>query len=197
MKKKLCSIFLAAYLIAGCSSGGGINVGAGGGGFVTAGEFLLAAALLLTDTISIDTIQDNCGTIENPDFETFTTKTGTVTITITNITDLTNGLFPSGVLVESYSVSFFSGDPGAPRLTTRSFGATASTVNGENIVVQVIIADLGFTKPEFAHQNPGGTIFSYVVTVTVRGRTLSGDAFNLSASSFAEMGNFDNCSSNT
>lgn len=194
MKSKLSALLIAAYLMVGCSSGGGTS-GAGGSGAVTAGEFILSASFVLEDTISMDTIQGVCDVADDGEitFEVFTTQSGTFTITITNNSSTTSDIFPGGIILESYRVEYIPQSSGAPSLTTRSFGASSSVVNATSISTSIIVADLAFTKPEYNAAVPSGDQSTYTVRVTMNGRTVSGDAFAISASAVAEFGNFDNC----
>jgi len=118
---------MAVFLMAGCSSGAGTSGGAGGAGTTsTAGGLLLSGSLVLTGSFSVDTILNVCTTAEDGTpltFEPgFSTTTGSFTINVTEIADLLGGLFPSGITLESYTVTFAAqGDVGAPVLTPRTF----------------------------------------------------------------------------
>ncbi len=205
MKNKLSAILIAMYLLAGCSSGGGTAGGAGGSGITTtAGGLLLVGAVSATDSISQDAFISICtpavpATGSTPAVpavleDGLTTKLGTFSITLNDIVDLTGGLFPVGVTLERYTVSYVAqGDAGAPALASRTHTQTVTLlVVGTTVDVSVILMDLGFTIPEFASKT-SGAVSSYRVTVTWTGRTLSGDSVTLSASTFIEIGNFDRC----
>ena len=208
MKKKLSAILVAIYLLAGCSSGGGVS-GAGGIGTATAGGLLLSAALAVNGSISVDAFQDVCTpavidpvtgliTTEAVLEEGITSRFGTFTVTITNISDLSSGLdgvFPTGIVIESYQVDYgAASDSSAPVLTSRVF-SESSTILGSSATgsITVALVDLGFALREFAARNIDGTVFSYNISVTIRGRTVSGDPVVLTAFTFIEMGNFDRC----
>ena len=187
MKKKICAILVACYLIAGCSSGGGTS--GAGGSVVTAGEFLLAAAVVMNGSNSIDSGQGVCS-------EGGITRTGTFRITITNINDVvssTSALFPTGIILESYNVQFVPQSPGAPGLAQRSYPNNSNTINGSSSNSTVVIVDAGTVIPEYQAKNPSGTIHTYAVNVTMHGRTLSGDRFAISASLIIEFGDFSTC----
>ena len=199
MKNKILAMLMAAYLIAGCSSGAGTS-GAGGAGAVTAGSFLITASLSSGDSISVDTIQNLC--VDETGMVTgvepgLTTKTGLFTVTITNIADLTGGIFATGVILTTYTVTFVGTSTGAPGLAIQTFGETTTITSDSSATFTVILLDLGSTLPEFASKNPSGTVHSYRVTVNMRGSTLSGDDFVVSATTFLEAGNFDRCASST
>ena len=121
IKNKISTLLLAAYLLAGCSSGGGTS-GAGGAGAVTAGEFLVTAGLAPNGSISVDTVISVCtegeGDAEDVLEPLQTTVLGTLTITATDVADLTGGIFPSGLVLSSYRVDFIGASPGAPGLTS-------------------------------------------------------------------------------
>jgi hypothetical protein len=145
---------------------------------------------------SIDSIQDDCsdGVSEVPDLEEFTSRTGTFTITILNVGDLTGGLFPTGILLESYQVSFTPFSPGAPGLSKSPvYPNPSSTINGSTSISTVVIVDAASVLPEYQAKNPAGVIHNYVVTVNMRGRTLAGDRFLITATLLIEFGNFDTC----
>jgi hypothetical protein len=193
MKKKICAILVACYLIAGCSSGGGTS--GAGGSVVTAGEFLLAAAVFMNGSSSIDSVQGECDDGEVV-LEDFATRTGTFRITITNINDVVSsasGLFPSGIILESYNVQFVPSSPGAPGLAQRSYPNNSNTIDGSSSISVVVIVDAATVIPEYQAKNPSGTIHTYAVNVTMHGRTLSGDRFAISASMLIEFGDFGEC----
>lgn len=167
--------------------------GAGGGAAVTAGEFLLTGAVVINGSFSIDVFPDQCDE-EGTDFSAITTRTGTYTLTLTNISSTTGNLFPSGVILQSYTVKFIGQSAGAPGLPIKSYGVTGNVVNGASISTNVVIADLATIIPDYAKKVPSGTIHSYVVQVSMKGTTLAGDNFTVTASMLVEMGNFDGCS---
>ena len=183
MKNKILAILIAAYLMVGCSSGGGTS-GANGGSAVTAGEFLLTAGLT---TVPVSTFVDtNCD-------KAGTTTNGLFRITLTNVTSTTGDLFPSGVILESYTVSFSPQSGGAPTLQNKTFGTSSNTVNGSSISTPVILVDSASTLPEYLRKSPGScdsdTRHRYMITVTMRGKTLSGDPFVVSAAVTIEFYN--------
>lgn len=197
--KKISAILLAVYLTAGCSSGGGTTGGAGGTGTSSTADGLLLSAFLTTDgNFSVDVIQNGCfdenGEPQEPE-PGLTTATGTFTITVADVADLTGGLFPTGITLESYTVSFApAGDTATPGLSSRTFTQVVTVLTSTaTSAVTVILADVGFTIPQFATAN-GAPVRSYQVTVTYRGRQVSGEAVTLVASTFMEFGNFDRCS---
>lgn len=205
MKMKISAILVACYIVVGCSSGGGTS-GASGGNALTVGSFLLTATLSMNGSASIDSIQDDCSDeepeepdVEEPvlvkhDLEEFTSRTGTFTITILNVGDLTGGLFPTGILLESYQVSFTPFSPGAPGLSKSPvYPNPSSTINGATSISTVVIVDAASVLPEYQAKNPAGVIHNYVVTVNMRGRTLAGDPFVITATMLIEFGNFDTC----
>ncbi len=195
MKKKISAILVACYIVVGCSSGGGTS-GASGGNALTVGSFLLTATLAMNGSASIDSIQDDCSDEESeePDLEEFTSRTGSFTITILNVGDLTGGLFPTGILLESYQVSFSPFTPGAPGLSNSPvYPNPSSTINGSTSISTVVIVDSASVLPEYQAKNPAGVIHNYVVTVNMRGRTLAGDGFVTTATVLIEFGNFDTC----
>ncbi len=183
MKNKILAILIAAYLIVGCSSGGGTS-GANGGSAVTAGEFLLTAGLATVPVgSSVDTNCEKAATSTN----------GLFRITLTNITSTTGNLFPSGVILESYTVSFSPQNGGAPNLQNKTYGVSSNTVNGSAISTPVILVDAATTLPEYLKKSPGScdsnTHHRYMITVTMRGKTLAGDPFAVSAAVLVEFFN--------
>ena len=199
--KKLTSILIALYLIAGCSSGGGVSGGAGGAGtFTTDSGLVLAASLTPIGGISVDAFVTICdvdmdtgeATVETG----ITTKLGTFTVTVVDATDLTGGLFPRGITLDSYTVEFAGQRPGAPFLTPRTFAETFSILSGNGTAsATVVLMDLDTIDREFQMQS-SGSIVSYVVTVTFRGRDLNGEFLQIVASTFLELGDFDRCDTN-
>ena len=196
--KKLTSILIALYLIAGCSSGGGVNAGAGGSGtFTTDSGLLLSASLAPIGGVSVDAFISLCeidAETGEPTFEAgITTKLGTFTVTVVDATDLTGGLFPRGITLDSYTVEFVGQRPGAPSLTTRTFAETFSILTGNGTSsATVVLMDLDTIDREFQGQS-SRSIVSYVVTVTFRGRDLNGEFLQVVASTFLEIGDFDRC----
>jgi hypothetical protein len=175
MKNKILAILVAAYLMVGCSSGGGTS-GANGGSAVTAGQFLLTAGLTPVPAgASVDT---NCE-------KALSTTNGVFRITLTNVTSTTGNLFPSGLILESYTVSFSPQSSGAPKLQNRTYGTSSNTVNSSAISTTVILVDAATTLPEYLKNSPGScdsdTRHRYMITVTMRGKTLAGDPFAVSA----------------
>ena len=175
MKNRILAILVATYLMVGCSSGGGTS-GANGGSAVTAGEFLLTAGLVSVPAgTSVDT---NC---EEP----LSSTNGIFRITLTNVTSTTGNLFPSGVILESYTVSFSPQSTGAPKLQNRTYGTSSNTVNSGAISTPVILVDAATSLPEYLRNSPGScdsdTRHRYMITVTMKGKTLAGDRFTISA----------------
>ncbi len=154
MKKKISAILLAVYLLTGCSSGGGTS-GAGGIGTTKASGLLLIAGV---------------------------TPAGVFTITLVDISDTTGGIFPTGIILESYTVSYVAqSDESAPRLTPRNFHQTVSIINSKTATIPVILKG-DFTVREFAAFNPNpGVPKTYRATVVYVGRTLVGERLSVSA----------------
>ena len=197
MRNKICAILMAGYLISGCSSSGGTDGGAGGLGTTGTEDIglLLFAALVAIGSSSVDTKQDACGadSVEPG----LTTATGTFTVNYENVVDTTNGLFPEGITLDNYTVTY-SAQSGlnAPSLSPRAYSNTR-TITGQSgsAAIPVVLVDVGFTIPEFAaKKGDSNTIHTYRVTVTYKGRTLAGKAFQVVASTNMELGNFDRCS---
>jgi len=155
MKKKISAILFAMYLLTGCSSGGGTS-GSGGIGTAEAGGLLLTAGL-------------------SPD--------GVFTITIIDISDTTGGLFPGGVIMESYTVNYAAqSSEAAPKLTPRKFNQSVSIINENEADISVILKG-NFTLREFEAYTPNpGIPKTYWTTVTYSGRTLNGDRVSVAAS---------------
>ncbi len=206
--KKLTAVFLIPlFLASGC--GGGGTSGAGGGGAVTAGEYVLFATLAIDGSISMDSLINICDADADPPVlePLIPTRTGTFTITVTNATSLTQDLFPDGIIINSYTTAFTRLNPassGIPALEERRYHNVHSIPNSESITVTVNIMDLGGSLPEYVEKRYGTGLFpdpeltlhppdNYSVTVTVKGRTLSGHGFTLSASTVIEVGNFNRC----
>ena len=154
MKKKISAILFAVYLLTGCSSGGGIS-GAGGVGTAVAGGLLLTAGL---------------------------SEDGVFTITIIDTTDTTGGLFPGGVIMETYTVNYVAqSSEAAPKLTPRKFNQSVSIINKKTEAISVIIKG-SFTVREFEAYTPNpGVPKTYWTTVTYSGRTLNGERVAVSA----------------
>jgi hypothetical protein len=188
MKNRISAVLLAVYLIVGCSSGGGTSGAGGGSSVVIAGEFILLGTLVV-NTLEVDTISTTCESSE----EVLTTANGIFTITITNLGQLPSDLFPSGLILESYSVTYTPNSTGAPGISKRSYPTSSAGINGSALATRVIIADLSSVIPEFQRKNPSGTIHSYTVTVTVKGRTLAGESFAVPAVQVMEFGDFGAC----
>ena len=174
MRKKLTGFLIAVYLLAGCSSGGGVD-GAGGVGTTRVGEFLLAASLVTPAIVDVGCTGE----------EIAETVRGTFRITLINIESTTGDLFPSGIIVESYTTSYNPQTSGAPPLASRTFGDSQVTINGDSLVLAVVIADTQ-TIREY-NGKTGGRPESYVITVRARGRGLSGEAFSITANSISEF----------
>ncbi|MEM7563075.1 MAG: hypothetical protein AAF353_08515 [Pseudomonadota bacterium] len=201
--KKVTTVLLALYLLAGCSSGGGIEAGAGGEGTTTTNSGLVLASSVSPDgSFSVDAIIDICelgsvdgeGNVTEPTTESgLTTTPGTFTITVLDATDLTGGLFPRGITLDRYTVSYTGRRAGTPRLTTRTFSQTVSILSGNGTTTApVILLDLDTLIREFVPQT-SGSVVTYTVTVTFFGRDLNGEPLRLVASTFLEVGNFDRC----
>lgn len=218
MKKLITVVLTSSFLISGC--GGGGTSGAGGGGAVAkAGEYILSATLVMDGTQSIDSLQTLCEEGPPPEYEAVRTRTGTVMIDVTNATSLTQGLFPHGLIINSYTVAFARLGPassGAPELDNQHYSYEFSAPNPESITIPVNIVDIGEVLPEYKRERygplalrPPGSLNemelaelavlvshdpdNYSVTVTVRGRTWSGHGFSLSPSMVIEIGNYDTC----
>ena len=196
--KKLTSILIALYLIAGCSSGGGVSGGAGGAGtFTTDSGLVLAASVSPDGDVSVDAFVSICEVDADTGEVTFeegiTSSLGTFTITVLDASDLTGGLFPRGITLDRYTVSYSGPRPGTPTLSTRTFSSTVSILAGNGTTTTpVVLLDLDTIVREFQPQS-SGSIVSYTVTVRFTGRDLNGEALTLVASTFLEVGNFDRC----
>jgi hypothetical protein len=155
MKKKISAILFATCLLIGCSSGGGTS-GSGGVGTAEAGGLLLTAGL-------------------SPE--------GVFTINIIDISDTTGGLFPGGVIMESYTVNYAAqSSEAAPKLTPRKFNQSVSIINSKEAAISVILKG-SFTVREFEAFTPNpGVPKTYWTTVTYSGRTLNGERVSVSAS---------------
>ena len=153
MKKNITAMLFAVYLLTGCSSGGGTS-GADGIGGTTGGGLLLTASL---------------------------SPSGSFTVTIIDISDLTGGLFPAGAFLESYTVTYVAPSAeNAPALSPRAFGQTTPVPIGTTVIA-VILSDAR-TLAEFTAFNPNpGISKTYTVTVNYVGRTLSGERISVAA----------------
>ncbi len=164
--KRLISILTALYLIAGCSSGAGVST-TGGGITVSAGGLLITGHLSANGSISQDVIIDVCEPASiDPDTgkvteavleDGLTTMLGTFTITSQDILDATGGLFPSGLVINTYTVQYQSQFSQAPILTTRTQHSTLAIASG-NVTASTIVTliDLGFTVKEFQQKTTAG-----------------------------------------
>jgi hypothetical protein len=200
--KKLSAILIALYLLAGCSSGGGTSGGAGGvGTFTSESGLLLAASLTPNGSFSVDVIQSVCEI--DPETGETTTEPGTMsilgtfTVTIQDITDLTNGLFPRGITLDKYTISYQQvGGRSNIALGTITNAQTFSLLSGNATgSTTVVLASLSTTLDQFARVYPGAGIYTYIVTITYSGRDLNNESITAVASTTIEMGDFDRCGS--
>lgn len=192
MKSKIVAILMSLYVVAGCSSSGGTDGGAGGQGTTGVSQTgLLISAILVSSEFSIDTSTVGCGEGEESGL---TSIPGTFTVTYKDIVDTTGGLFPVGITLETYTVSYAGQIPSSPKLSPRTFGNTVVIEGAQGTAaIPVVIIDIT-TINEFSSQKGGSfTTHSYRVTVTYRGRTLAGDPIQVVASTSIELGNFDRC----
>jgi hypothetical protein len=212
--KKYLPALVAAFLFTGCSSNGGTESSGDGLGFqTTASNLLLTAALEVNDSISADVFQNICEqTFSDPDEEgnvdvttTFEpgikTITGTMSITSRDLSDESGltpvEIFPEGVNFTKYRVSYSSPNPAAPRLKDRVFLQTFTLANGAaEGSFTVVLLDLDLYIAEFVRQS-SRSIASYNVKVTAEGTELNGQPVAVSAQTFLEIGDFDNCDSDS
>jgi hypothetical protein len=205
---------IAAFLFTGCSSNGGTKSSGDGLGFqTTASNLLLTASLEVNNSISADAFQNICEqTFSDPDEEgnvevttTFepglTTILGTMFITSRDLSDESGltpvEIFPEGVNFTKYRVSYSSPNPAAPKLRDRVFLQTFTLDNGAaEGSFSVVLLDLDLALPEFVSQS-SRSIASYNVKVTAEGTELNGQPVAVSAQTFIEVGDFDNCDSDT
>ncbi len=207
LKTKLITILTSAYIMVGCSSGGtGGGAGAQNIGVVNGDNgIIFSSSVIATDGISVDTVLGVCkaastnadGTITEEVLEPgLFTKTGTLTISAQSTASLVDpNLFPSGTTFNSYTVTYAKqGDAQAPTLSPRTHAQSITLISGTATVsAPIILFDLGSTHREYSAQNPLGLVYSYQVSVTANGQTLSGRPIVITATTFLEIGNFDLC----
>ncbi len=206
MKKKICVMLMATYLTAGC--GGGGTSGGGGEGSVTVAGVRMTASLSTEDSFSHDVRQTFCldlkGNVTGKE-PNITTKSGTLTITAKDTTDLTGGLFPKHVALDRYTVSYAGGGRGSapvippPDPYQKGFGLTVSETESTESTDVVLLSLEQIQGKKFRDGFlPPTEVERYDVTVTYHGRIESntgaslGD-FKISASTYLEVGNFDEC----
>lgn len=154
MKKLIAVILTSTFLASGC--GGGGTSGAGGGGAVVAGQYVLHASLGINDSPSVDTIVDVCDPGPPPEYEeTISTRVGTFTVIVENATSVTQGVFPAGLVLSSYTVSFIQISPRAPKLNSQTYDIHLSIPSPESLEVSVVIADVGEVIPEYRRKRFG------------------------------------------
>ncbi len=204
--KKLTPLLILLYLLGGCSSNGGtVDSGDGLGVQTTETNILLLASLEVDNSISADAFQVICeittsdtGEITDVSLEPgLTSILGTMTITSRDLVD-ESGLTPveffaEGVTFDRYRVSYLKANPFAANLQDRVWRKTFTLPNGSSTgSFTVILLDLDLAIPEFAAQS-SGSIASYNVKVTAFGKEFNGTEIAVSAETFLEIGNFDNC----
>ena len=203
--KKLTPLLIVLYLLGGCSSNGGtVDSGDGLGVQTTETNILLLASLAVDNSISADAFQVICeitvsdtGEVDAVIEPGLTTITGTMTITSRDLVD-ESGLTPveffaEGVTFDRYRVSYLKANPFAPNLQDRVWRETFTLPNGSSTgSFTVILLDLDLALPEFAAQS-SGSIASYNVKVTAFGKEFNGTEIAVSAETFLEIGNVDNC----
>jgi len=211
--KKFVPAVIAAFLIAGCSSGGGTQSSGDGLGFqTTASNLLLSASLAVNNSISSDAFQNICEqttetdedgnvTVNTTSEPGLTTVLGTLKITSRDLADESGltpvEIFPEGVNFVKYRVSYTSPNAFAPKLQPRVFQQSMTLTNGaDSGEFTVVLLDLDVFLKEFVKQS-SRSIASYNVKVTAEGTELNGQPVAVSAETFLEVGDFDNCEGNT
>ncbi len=202
MKQKTMAIFVA-LIIGGCSSNSGVSTSSSGASTTPDGQLITAS--VSSDTYSVDTTSNNCYELVTDEdtgeisYEVtgtepgLTSVAGTFTVTRENITDSTGGLFPGGIVLNAYVVSYNPVDQGPPALPDVVFNQTQA-LTGDTLTadIPVILADLDQTINTHG-SNSGSSANSYRVHVNYKGEDISGNLFSIEASTVLEFGNFDNC----
>ena len=189
-----------SLLLSACSPGSSTTSSGSAGvtGFTAGTTGLSLFAVLTSEEFSIDASGITCTIdprVDEITFDSFiSTDTGTFDVTITD-TSLLPTNSDRGILFTSYIVSWSGVSAGAPALSPRTHSQTLSVnlAGGSSATgsVEIIVADIEATKPQFIARNPTGVPFTYNLTVTYRGvRIDTGEAVSVGATTTVEMANF-------
>ncbi|KAA3627492.1 MAG: hypothetical protein DWQ08_07690, partial [Proteobacteria bacterium] len=163
----------ASVLLAGCSSGGDSSSGGGVVGVAAGTTGLLIFVVLEANDLSVDTVPDDCSNpLDGVLDQLVSTAVGTANVTVRDNSIIATGN-NKGVIFTSYTISFKPVSGGAPALQSRAHGtnlpiilAGAEEATGD---IGVVLIELDTTIPEFNAKNPAGNVYTYTVTITLRG----------------------------
>lgn len=196
----ICMLFVTFFLW-GCGGGPGSP---GSTGTEDTGV-IIDATVVPTDTYSVDVVQQICDEGPPPEYETFTDHTADLSISARLVNP--NTTFRVGTLyVEGYTVEYRRSDDsiGAPPIETdkrsHTIVITPPTGNGvSTVTTTVILVDLK-RKQKYYNDILSGQYTSgwallnnYTAIYTFYGKNEFGTPFSFKATTYFQIGSFDNC----